>query len=149
MTNELIFSKGTYSVTIYSSSVAEGYTNKIFLIAAPQSQANQADGRKTVKVVDLLRITHDIVVKGYVVGTSTKTAKEIKDELVSIFNGGGTNGGVVSLIYNGTTYSGYLEKLTITEESFDEPDDFVTSKENYDDVVQYEVAVTFNEGEAV
>lgn len=149
MTNEIIISKGSYSVTIYTVTVAEGLTNKILLIAAPQSKSNQSEGPKPVKAVDLLRITHDLVIKGFIVGTASKTAKEVKDELKSIFNGGGIAGGTVSLVYGGDSYSGYLEKLTITEEPIDQPSDFVSAKENYTDIIQYEVAITFNEGEQI
>jgi len=146
MANEITISKGNYSVIVYATNVAEGFANKIFLITPPQSAANQASGPKDVKVVDLLRITHTLAIKGFIVGTDSKTAHDVKADLKNIFNGADISGGTVTLTYDGDSYSGYFEKLTVTERSKDEPDDFVSSKENYDDIIKYEVAITFNKG---
>ena len=146
MANNITLEKGELSVTVSTEIVTDGYANKIFSIVPAQSAANQASGPQDTKVVDLLRITRQIVIKGFIVGTDEKTAKEVKDDLVSIHKGGSTAGGVVTLTYDGNTIYGFLEKLTTVEKSFDEPSDFVSSYAKYLDVLKYEVSITFIEG---
>jgi len=138
--NELTLEKGGYKVTIYSDTIAENYTNKIFLITPAQSVANQSLGINDVKIVDLLRVTHQIVIKGYISGSATKTAKEVKDDLINIFKGGGLDGGTTELVYDGDTIRGYIEKLNFVEKSADDPSTTIK------DFARYEVAITFVEG---
>ena len=149
MTSEITFSKGTYSVTIYGDINTENYSNKLFPITPAQSAANQALGPVDTKVVDLLRITHQLVMKGFLVGTSTVTAKTIKDNLINIFKGGGTAGGTVAMTYDGDTINGYIEKLSLILKPYDEPDDWASSPSSYGDVIRYEVAITFIAGVSI
>ncbi len=128
------------TVTLYATNVAENLTNKIFLITPAQSTANQPNGPLDVKVVDLLRNVHQYVIKCYIAGTALKTAKQVKDDLKSIFNGAGVTGGVATLTYDGDTINGYIEKINFVEVSADSP------SETIKDYGRYEVALTFVEG---
>jgi len=159
MTNEITISKGSYQVTLYGVNIAENYSNKIFVITPATSIANQSSGGEKSKIVDLLRITHQIVIKGYICGSDTSdsqpaklngvaqnlTAKQVKNYLVKIFDGGGISGGTATLTFDPggseeESFNGYIEKLTFVEVSEDAPSSSIK------DAARYEVALTFAEG---
>lgn len=159
MANEITLSKGGITVTVYVEEVNDNFANKIFIITPAQSSSNQSDGPKSAKVVDLLRVTHTMVIRGHITGTASKTATQVKQDLINIWKGGATAGGVVTLTYDAnakafgstgttanTSIDGYIEKLNFKERAFDEPSDFVSAKENYQDIAKFEVMVTFIEG---
>jgi hypothetical protein len=137
MVSEITISKGGTSVIIYATNIAENYTNKLFLITGAVTGQNQATGPTDNKIVDLLRVTHQIVIKGYLAGTASKTDKQVKDDLVSIFEGAAIAGGEVTLVYDGDTRTGYLEKVTYVEKAADSQDTSIR------DHARYEIAVTF------
>jgi len=143
MVSELTIVKGAFSVTLYSTIIAENYTNKIFLITPAQSSVNQASGAVDTKVVDLLRVTHQLVIKCFLTGTETKTAKQVKDDLISIFNGGGVAGGTTTLTYDSDEINGYIEKVNIVEKSSDDQSTAIR------DEAKYEVSLTFVGGVTV
>jgi len=142
MASNITLSKGGTSVTIYSTRVDEEYKNKLFPITPPQTKSNQSSGPKSTKIVDLLRVTHYLNIKGWI-----QTATD-KENLVTIFRGAGLNGGTVTLAYDdcvglaGSTDSitGYVEECTVSEESQDNP------TYSGDDHGRYEVEVKFLEG---
>lgn len=144
MVSELTLAKGGTTVTIYTVTVAENFTNKIFIITPAQASQNQASGPKDNKIVDLLRIVHQFVIKGYIASSATRTAKQVKDDLVSIYEGAGAVGGVTTLTYDSDNFNGYVEKLNVVEKAEDNPLD--SSGKDY---ARYEVAITFVEGVSV
>ena len=159
MTNEITLTKGGITVKLYTPEVNDNYASKIFIITPAQSSTNQDDGPKEAKMVDLLRVTHSMVIRAHILGTASKTATQIKQDLVNIFKGGGAVGGTVALTYDAnarafgstattanTTINGYIEKVNFKEVSADEPDDFVSAKENYTDISKFEITLTFLEG---
>jgi len=143
MSNEITLTKGSTSVTVYARRIAENYSNKLFLITPATSTKTHDVGHKDTRVVDLLRITHQLVLQCYITGSATKTAKQIKDDLVIIYDGGGINGGVSTMVYDGDSIKGYLEKLNFVEISADNPSTTIK------DFAKYEVTITFVEGVAV
>lgn len=158
MASDLVFAKGAFSVTVHTIEVADEFNNQTFVIKPVQSTKNQADGSKSAKVVDLLRVTHQIAIRGYIVST-TSTALTIKRNLINIWKGAGTSGGEVTLTYDQagsafgstsdtstSTLSGYIEKIIFKDVPFDQPSDFESSPSSYTDVVRYEVSITFIEG---
>ena len=162
MANNITISKGSFSVDIQVERVDDNFVNKLFVIAPVQATNNQGDGPKEPKIVDLLRTTHQLLIKGHITSTATKTALEVKQDLVNIWKGAGATGGTASLTYdenasasgntaatNTNPISGYLEKVNFQNISMDEPDDFDSAKENYTDVSKFEVAITFIEGAQV
>jgi len=156
---DVIFVKGSYTVTVYSAEVNDNFDNGLFIIKPAQSPTNQADGSKTPRIVDLLRVIHQIVIRGYITGTASKTALAVKRELINIWKGAGTAGGAVTMTYDQgasaigntgatttSTLNGYIEKLNFKDVPFDPPSNFESAPENYTDVVRYEVGITFIEG---
>ncbi|MFW9872076.1 MAG: hypothetical protein ACFFG0_03165 [Candidatus Thorarchaeota archaeon] len=141
--SDITFSKGSHSVDIECGSVSEEYKNKLITLPIPQSATNQSSGKKDTKIVDLLRITHQFVIKAYICATSTLTAKQVKDKLKLIANGAETNGGVVSMVYDGDTLYGYIESLAFTKKAMDSP-----TTESQEEV-KYEAAITFVVGVSV
>ena len=140
---DIQFEKGSYSSDLHSDSVSEEYSNRLIVLSLPQSTTNQESGKRDAKILDLLRITHQFVIKAYIAKNSTKTAKQQKDDLISMANGAGTNGGVITMTYDGDSYEGYIEKIIATKESHDSPD---TETE---DEMKYALAITFVVGVAV
>ena len=158
--DELTLSKGAFTVTVYvpEKGIADNFTNKLIQIPSIRS-SNQEAGPKDGKTLDLLRITHQLVIKANMTGTASKTAIETKRDLVNIWKGAGINKGEVTLTYGGnakafgnttdtssSTITGYIEKLVFVDGAMDEPSDFESSKENYQDITKFEVAITFVEG---
>jgi len=138
---DIVFSKGALSEGVYADSVSEEYSNKLMILNIPQTAPNQASGAKKTKILDLLRITHQFVIKSVITEESSKTAKQIKNNLKSIANGGGIAGGVVTMTYDGDSYEGYLEKIVITKEADD------SANETSEQVRKYTLAITFVVGE--
>jgi hypothetical protein len=140
MVSEITISKGAYTVTIYSVEVTDNFTNKLFPITPPTGVSNQDAGPKDNKIVDLLRITQEInITQGYITGTDALTAKQVKDQLISMFKGADLKGGTCSITYDGDTLEGYIEKLAFTEKSSDEPTTAPTDFAKY--VVQLNLIV--------
>lgn len=148
MTDNINISKGDISVDVETTDVTEGYTKKLILIKPPKMTQNQSGGPTSIIVVDLLFITRVFSIKGAITGTDTLTAKEIRDKIKSIFNGAGINGGSETMTYDGETIMGFMEKLTITQHSEDEPSDFESNPEDYQEVIKYEVSFDFVQGVA-
>ncbi len=139
MTN-ITITKGALSVTIQSVEVTEDYANQIKIIPFAQTKQKQNIGPNTPKAMDLLLIRHTLVLRGHISKTSSKTAKEIKDDLKTIFRGANTTGGPCVVAYDENNYNMYIEKLMIIEKS---------NYKNTDTqgVIKYDVQVTLVEGE--
>ena len=159
---DIVLAKGAFSVTINDVQVEDNFSNKLFVITPVQSPMNQASGPTPAKIVDLIRVTHTVVIKGYISPTSTSNALVIKQNLVNIWKGAGTAGGVVSLTYDynakasGDTSAtatnpilGYIEKVNFTDKAMDEPSDMLSNPELYTNIAKFEVAITFIEGTQV
>jgi len=157
MGSDISFSKGSYKVNLYANSVAEEYKNKLITLTLATSTSTQSSGKKETKVVDLLRITQQYVIKAYITkvtdatsstddtsgGSITLTAKQIKDNLKTIATGAGEDGGVITFSYDGdTNIEGYIETLNFLDEAKDYPDNPSVEQ------VKYEVAITFVKGES-
>ena len=159
MANNITIAKGGISVDIQVERVDDNFANQFFIIKPAQATNNQGDGPKEVKVVDLLRVTHSILIKGHITSIASKTALAVKQDLVNIWKGAGATGGVVTLTYdenasafgntaatNTNPISGFIEKVNFQDISMDEPSDFDSAKENYQDISKFEVTITFIEG---
>lgn len=151
MVTNITLTKGAYTVTVYAEEVVEDYSNKMFLITPATSKGNQETGPKETKVVDLQRVTHNIVIRGWITSQTSPalTANQVKSNLISIFKGAGINGGVVTLNYDGTAYTGYIEKFTCTLRSADTPEETPeVALGNYSggDYAKYSIGITFVEG---
>ncbi len=141
MTNVTI-TKGEFNVIIHTVEVTEDYANAFRISPLPQTKQNQDSGPKGTKVIDLLKITHSLMIRGWVNKTSTKSAKEVIDDLKSIFEGGGTKGGNASIVYDGDILNMFPEKLTIIKGPLREPSNPDSS------IAQYQISMTLVEGTA-
>jgi hypothetical protein len=141
--SDITFSKGSFSVGVDADNVSEEYSNKLIVLSLSQTKNSQESGARTTKILDLLRITHQFVIRAYITSSSTQTAKQVKDDLFSVANGGGINGGVISMVYDGDTYTGYLERIVCVKEARDHPDTHSETE------VQYNLTLTFVVGEAI
>jgi len=146
MSLNITISKGALTVTVYPQETAEEISNKLTILPIPQTAANQATGTKDTKILDLLRLTHTLIVRGYITASNSYTAKEVKAQLISIIEGASINGGVCTLVYDGDSFEGYIEKFIITEKSQDDP---VGAGYTGTDHARYELNLTFIEGVAV
>ncbi len=144
--DDITISKGIYSVNMFTTTSAENFKNTMQVIAPISTPLNQEDGVKLPTIVDLLRITHTFSFECYITPTSTKTAKEVKDDLKAIFNGANVDSVPAVLTYEDDTYNVF-------------PEDVVIKKINNDDVTgsgytgldnaEYQVTLSVIEGKLV
>lgn len=137
---EVTISKNSVSVTIYAREVVDNLNNNIFSIKVPQAKQNQSSGPKSTKIIDLLRITREFLISGVITATASKTAKQVKDDLYNIAEGAGADGGVVTLVYDGDSIDGIIEKVTAKEEPSDAP------SPEPEDFAKYDVQINFLKG---
>lgn len=138
MASDLSFVKGAITVELDASEVTEELSNKLITLSLATTSTNASSGAKDTKIIDLLRITHQYIIRAYVTASATKTAKQVKDELKSIVNGAGVNGGDITMSYDGEIdITGYIEKVTFKKTASDSP-----STEAIDEI-KYEVAINF------
>jgi len=138
--------KGSLSVTLYPQEVVEEYSNKLTILPIPQTADEQENGAKDTKILDLLRLTHTLIVRGSITASASYTAKEVKAQLINIIEGASINGGTCTFTYDSDAITGYIEKFTITESSQDDP---VGAGYAGLDHARYEVNLTFVEGVSI
>ena len=138
MPSNITFSKGAYSVTIYTDSVSDGIKNQLLVLPTPTVSQNQSNGPDGTQVADLLRETRTFLIKGYVENNTEK------GNLMKIIKGADITGGAITMIYSEggdlTTFTGYIQSCLAHHESADEasspPADFA----------KFTVTITFVEG---
>jgi hypothetical protein len=116
MTSNITIAKGVYSVTIHTTEIVEDYANDLHQIVIPTTKQNQANGPKNNKTMDMLKITHSVVVRGYLSTELDRT------NLIKIFKGAEIAGSPVAATYDthpDTPLNMFMEKLMITEASKD------------------------------
>jgi len=150
MVQTIKISKGDYNVLIYPTSTNTQLDNKLFVITPPKSEGKQDEGVITPKVVDLLRITTTYRIQGHIVSTTRANAYTIKNTLVKICEGAEVQGGEISATvepentnipeceYSKSEIKGYIEKLTITENSRDLSSDITYP----DDTIWFDIDMT-------
>jgi hypothetical protein len=132
MPNEVILSKGSYSTTVYTRRIEDGFKNKLTTITPAKGKGSQADGPKDTKVVDLLRLTRSFRIDGFVLSNTDKS------NLIKIVEGAGINGGTITLTFSeggdATSFDVFIESIIFVYESQDEPssppDDFAKHSVN-------------------
>ena len=139
MADNIILSKGSYSVTLQSTKIKDSLSNKIFSVTIPVTTGKQSEGIEDKnKVVDLLRITRTFTVTGYI------TTNQEKSDLINIVSGAGINGGAITMNYsdggNKTSFSVYVKDIDFDQVSQDEPSSLPS------DFAKFSVNVTLLEG---
>ena len=144
--DDITLSKGAYSVTLFTKTSAENFKNTLTIIPGVVTPDNQATGVKDPTVVDLLRITHTLTFEAFITKTETKSAKQVKDDLVNIFNSGGVNSSPVTLSYEDDTFNVFIEDLVIKKIN---NDNVVATSYTANDAAEYNVTITVVEGKLV
>lgn len=146
--SDIRFTKGSYDVTVFTAKITESVKNAIKIVAGKggQSKSNQSEGPKDTMLVDMLKITHAFHIETYITSTDTKTAKEIKDELVSIAEGAGVNGGNITMYYEDGTVEGFMESLNIDKIL---NDDLIETGYTGTDSAEYHVTIEFVKGNGI
>jgi hypothetical protein len=111
--DNIVLSKGTYSITLFTNDASESGDNKLIVIPIPTTKTNQSSGQKETKVVDLLRITNTLHIVGYISNLGGVDANTIKQNLITLFKGAGTTGGAITLTYDNVSYSVFIQKWII------------------------------------
>lgn len=96
-------------VTINTEMVEKIISKKLITVTAPQSSGNWAAGKKATKIIDLLRIETRFTIRGTITNTDAPTLESANEA-----------GGVMSLVWDGTTYQVNTEKLGITKHAKNE-----------------------------
>ena len=146
--DDITLTKGSYSVSIFTGRVSEHYKNELKVIPPVLAPARQDEAPEKATVVDLLRIIRTFVIQGWITKTDTKTAKQVKDELITIMNGARVSGGTpVTLAYDGDSINVYIKDLVILKT----PNDNAAGSGNYSgtDSAEYAITLTLNEGDSV
>lgn len=144
--DNITLSKGNFTVVLATTKQTENFKNTLIVVPPVQAPENQDQGPKTSKVVDLLRITHSFVFGGHITATDSKTAKEVKDDLIQLFKGAQTKGGTpVTLTYEDDTFNVFVEDMVILKLVNDDAASNYSGK----DSIEYDVTLKLIEGESV
>jgi len=144
--DDITLSKGAYSVTLFTTTSAENFNNKLTILAGVVTPSKQEDGVKNPTVVDLLRITHALTLGCYITATATKTAKQVKSDLIAIFNGASVSSTPATLTYEDESFDVFLEDITIKKIN---NDNLVSTSYNGADAAEYNVTLKLVEGKLV
>jgi len=127
--NIILDKDGTNELTVYTTTVEELQSKNLIVIAFPQSKANWASGPKTVKHVDLLRITQRFNIDGIILSSDREKFKNLMNQ-----------GGVFAFDYNGDSFTVNFEKFSIKQRPEDDTEN--VQPDNYD--VKFSVVVGEN-----
>ena len=144
--DDITIAKGAYSVSMFTTTSAENFKNPLTVVTGVVSPNNQADGVKNPTVVDLLRITHTFTFECYITKTDSKTAKQVKTDLIKIFNGADVDSVPAVLTYEDGSYNVFPEDLVIKKIN---NDNVVGGGYTGTDSAEYQVTMTVVEGKLV
>ena len=144
--DDITIAKGAYSVGMFTTTSAENFKNTLTVVTGVVSPNNQASGTKDPTVVDLLRITHTFTVECYITKTASKSALQVKKDLIKIFNGADIDSTPADLTYEDSHYDVFAEDLVIKKIN---NDDMVSSSYTGLDAAEYQVTMTVVEGKLV
>lgn len=144
--DDITIAKGASSVTMFTETSAENFKNTLTVITGVVSPSNQDNGVKTPTVVDLLRITHTMNFQCYITATASKTAKQIKTDLISIFNGADVESVPAVLTYEDESFNVFPEDLVIKKIN---NDNILVTGYTGNDAAEYQVTMTVVEGKLV
>jgi len=143
--DNIVLTKGNYTVTLFTTDIAENWKNLLKIVPGITSKDNQINAPNKSRVIDLQRSNYNYVISGYITKSATQTAKQIKDDLRIIFEGSRQSGGPIILTYEDNSINVFFEDCVVKKII---NDDTVT---NYtgDDSAEYNVTVTLVEGDEV
>lgn len=144
--DDITIAKGGISVTMFTTTNAENFKNTLTVITGVVAPSNQDSGVKDPTVVDLLRITHTFTFGCYITAIPGKTAKEVKDDLIKIFNGADVESVPSVLTYEDESFNVFPEDLVIKKIN---NDNIVSTNYTGNDAAEYQVTMTVVEGKLV
>lgn len=144
--DDITIAKGGKSATMFTTTSTENFKNTLTVITGVVSPSNQDSGVKDPTIVDLLRITHTMNFECYITKTASKTAKQIKDDLISIFNGADVESVPAVLTYEDSNFNVFPEDLVIKKIN---NDNIVSTSYAGNDAAEYQVTMTVVEGKLV
>jgi len=144
--DDITLSKGDFTVTLFTTTSAENFKNTFKILPGVVTPDNQGSGVKKATVVDLLRITHSFSIECYITATSSKTAKQVKEDLIDIFNGGEVSSTPVVFTYEDTAFDVFIEDCVIKKLN---NDDVVATGYDGEDAAEYQVTLSLVEGKLV
>lgn len=105
--------KNGVTIDLFVTKYVEGCKNTISRFARPVTQANRDTRDSQNRVIDMGRVTFDILIEGYITDTSATghpanyTAFQVKEKLLDFVRGDFTNsvqaGGAATLVYRSAT----------------------------------------------
>lgn len=144
--DNITLSKGEYSETIHCAAVTDHGENSFTAIKQAKSSSKQDQGRVDTKVSDLLRIEESYHVVGYICATTSKSAKTIKENIKTIFNGALINGGEVTMVYEDESIKGYIRKYQFDKKPNDNiAGNYIGANAKIDEA-EYTVTIDFTKG---
>ena len=144
--DDITISKGIYSVTMFTTESSENHKNALTIITGVVTPSNQDTGVKIPTIVDLLRITHTFTFGCVITATASKTAKQVKDDLIKIVNGADVESVPVVLTYEDTSFNVFPEDCVIKKVN---NDNVVATSYTGKDAAEYTVTLTVVEGKLV
>lgn len=139
--------KGAFSITLQTTRATENWKNILKVVPGVTSKDNQVNDPNKSQVVDLQRTTYSYVIECFITATSSpvKTAKQVKDDLRTVFEGARTNGGAIVLTYEDSSINVFFEDCVVIKISNDD----APTGYSGDDSTEYQVTLTLVEGEEV
>ena len=144
--DDITIAKGSDSVTMFTKTSAENFKNALTVVPGVVSPSNQEAGVKVPTIVDLLRITHTMTFECYITQSTTKSAKQVKTDLISIFNGAAVESTPATLTYEDENFDVFPEDLVVKKIN---NDNVVASSYTGKDAAEYQVTMTVVEGKLV
>ena len=144
--DDITIAKGAFTVPLSTINVTENFKNILKVIPGVVAPDVQATGVKLLTVVDLLRITHTLVIEAHITKTSAKTALQVKSDLKSIFNGANVSSAPVILTYEDESVNVFIEDLVIKKVN---NDNVVATGYGDTNAIEYHVSMTVVEGKLV
>ena len=144
--DDITIAKGGITVSMFTTTSAENFKNTLTVKTGVVSPSNQGSGVKDPTVVDLLRITRTFTFGCYITKTAVKTAKQVKDDLISIFNGADVESVPAVLTYEDANFNVFPEDLVIKKIN---NDDIVATSYTGNDAAEYQVTMTVVKGKLV
>lgn len=144
--DNITIAKGGVSVELFTTTSTENFKNALTVVTGVVSPSNQDSGVKDPTIVDLLRITHTMNFECYITAAGSKTAKQVKTDLISIFNGADVESVPAVLTYEDSNFNVFPEDLVIKKIN---NDNLVSTGYTGKDAAEYQVTMTVVEGKLV
>ena len=143
--DDITLAKGNLSITLFTTIPTENWKNIFTVVPGFTAVDKQDNAPNKSKVVDFQRTVRTWVFECVITATASKSAKEVKDDLRTLFEGARTKGGPIVLTYEDDSYNVYFEDCVLKGVRNDDALLTYSGK----DAAEYLVTITLLEGEEV